>query len=162
VLGHRAGVARPEALPNLYLPLARTLTAHLHDDDSPPPTRGIAMRTAATTLAAAALLAIGGTAGAALSAGRGRAPVSRAAVAPAPVEVRTQVIHRTVHVVRRHIKPKRAAPPAPPPTLAPAPVRPVVAAATPRPARPLRTRSSATGSAGGGEHEHEHEGGGDD
>ena len=126
------------------------------------------MRTAATTLAAAALLAIGGTAGAALSAGRGRAPVSRAAVAPSPVEVRTQVIHRTVHVVRRHIKPKRVkraappAPPAPPPTLAPAPVRPVVAAATPRPARPLRTRSSATGSAGGGEHEHEHEGGGDD
>ena len=71
------------------------------------------MRTAATTLAAAALLAIGGAAGAALSAGR--APVSRAAVAPAPVEVRTQVIHRTVHVVR-HIKPKRvkrAASPAP-------------------------------------------------
>ena len=122
------------------------------------------MRTAATTLAAAALLAIGGTAGAALSAGRGRAPVSRAAVAPAPVEVRTQVIHRTVHVVR-HIKPKRvkrAAPPAPAPTVAPAPVRPVVAAATPRPVRPLRTRSSATGSTGGGEHEHEHEGGGDD
>ena len=30
------------------------------------------------------------------------------------------------------------------------------------PARPLRTRSSATGSGGGGEREHEHEGGGDD
>ena len=117
------------------------------------------MRTAATTLAAAALLAIGGAAGAALSAGR--APVSRAAVAPAPVEVRTQVIHRTVHVVR-HIKPKRvkrAASPAPAPTVAAAPVRPVAAAATPRPARPLRTRSSATGSTAGGEHEHE---GGDD
>ena len=62
------------------------------------------MRTATTTLAAAALLAVGGTAGAALSAGRDRAPVP-AAAAPAPVEVRTQVIHRTVHVVR-HIKPK--------------------------------------------------------
>jgi hypothetical protein len=45
--------------------------------------------------------------------------------------------------------------------VAPARAQPVVAAVAPRVARPLRTRSSATGS-GGGEHEQEHEGGGDD
>ena len=85
------------------------------------------MRTATTTLAAAALLAVGGTAGAALSAGRDRAPVPVAA-APAPVEVRTQVIHRTVHVVR-HIKPKRRKP---------------VAAAAPSPARRVTISSAAS------------------
>jgi hypothetical protein len=124
------------------------------------------MRTATTTLAAAALLAVGGAAGAALSAGRDGAPTPSAAVARAPVEVRTQVIHRTVHVVR-HIRPKRvkrAAPPAPvpPPAVAPVRAQPVVAAVAPRSARPLRTRSSATGPSGGGEREHESEGRGDD
>jgi hypothetical protein len=121
------------------------------------------MRTATTTLAAAALLAIGGTAGAAMSARPDHAP---AAVAAAPVEVRTQVVHRTVHIVR-HIKPKRpkrVVPPAPAPAPAvmPARAQPVVASVAPRSARPLRTRSSATGAPGGGEREHEHEGGGDD
>lgn len=120
------------------------------------------MRTATTAVVAAALLAVGGAAGAALSAGPGHPPVATVAAAPAPVEVRTQVIHRTVHVVR-HLKPKRARRPAPPPAavVAPARAQPVTAAVAPRSARPLSTRSSATGS-GGGEREHEHEGGDDD
>ena len=106
---------------------------------APLPTRGIAMRTATTTVAAARLLAIGGAAGAALSARPDRAPAP-AAVVPAPVEVRTQVIHRTVHVVR-HIKPKRvkrAAPPAPAP--APRCCRPAPSRRSPRWRRARRDR----------------------
>jgi hypothetical protein len=121
------------------------------------------MRTVTTTLAASALLVAGGAAGAALSAGLDRSPAAAATPAPAPVEVRTQVIHRTVHVVR-HIKPKRversASPPAPPPVVLPARAQQAVAPVPQRPARALRTGSSATGH--GGDDDREHEGGGDD
>jgi hypothetical protein len=132
--------------------------------------------------AGAALLGTGVIVGAAVPAGGGQPRVT--AAAPAPVEVRTQVIHRTVRIVRheRRKAPRHVAAPA-------AATAPAVAAAAPRvvtpapaataPARPLVTRSSATGSshaapplrtrasATGGAHEHEHEdgeheGGGDD
>lgn len=131
-----------------------------------------------------ALLGAGGVAGAALPVAAQRpTPV---AAAPAPVEVRTQVLRRTVRVVRherpKHLRPRRVAapvtesPPAPAPAVAPpvasapatrAPARPLATrsstTAAHRPAAPLRTRSSATGGRG---HEsddrHEHEGGGDD
>jgi hypothetical protein len=130
-----------------------------------------------------ALLGAGGVAGAALPVAAQRpTPV---AAAPAPVEVRTQVLRRTVRVVRherpKHLRPRRVtapeSPSAPAPAVAPppvasapatrAPARPLAtrasATAAHRPAAPLRTRSSATGGRG---HEsddrHEHEGGGDD
>ena len=133
-----------------------------------------------------ALLGAGGVAGAALPVAAQR-PAAVAA-APAPVEVRTQVVHRTVRVVRherpKHLRPRRA------PALAPAeppaaPAAPAPAAAAPAPAAtgrplvtrssgtaahrsapaPLRTRSSSTGGRGreGDDgHEHESEGGRDD
>ncbi len=53
------------------------------------------------------LLALGGLAGAALSAES--SPATGAAQTAAPVEVRTQVVRRTVHVIRRE-KPKRQKP----------------------------------------------------
>jgi hypothetical protein len=125
------------------------------------------MHPVTVTIAALGLLVTGGAAGAAL-AGR---PDSVGAAAtpsrPAPVEVRTEVIHRTVHVVR-HIRPKHrsvAAAPAAVPAPAPAPpsqqrvavaVPPSASAAT----RPLRTHSSTTGASHGDDGEHE--GGGDD
>jgi hypothetical protein len=126
------------------------------------------MRPAASVLAAAALLVVGGAAGAALTAQPDRAAVAAGPAPPAPVEVRTQVIHRTVHVVR-HIKPKKhpaAAPPAPAPAVVTARPQPAVASVArpaPRVVRPLRTHSSGTGG-GRGEREDggEHEGGEDD
>ena len=134
-----------------------------------------------------ALLGAGGVAGAALPVAAQR-PAAVAA-APAPVEVRTQVVHRTVRVVRherpKHLRPRRAAAPAPAqrlatPSAAPAPVHAAAAPATaasgrplvtrssgtaahrPAPA-PLRTRSSSTGGREGDDgHEQESEGGRDD
>jgi hypothetical protein len=104
------------------------------------------MRSVTTVLTAATLLVAGGAGGAALSARPDRAAAPSRAASPAPVEVRTQVIHRTVHVVR-HVKPKSAAAAPPAPVVAVAPARAQPTAATPaRPAaRPLRTRSSTTG-----------------
>jgi hypothetical protein len=116
-----------------------------------------AMHPAATALAAGGLLLAGGATGAALTAGSDTPATPERRAAPAPVEVRTEVVHRTVHVVR-HIKPKRRAAPA---TATPAVVAPrpqPVAATVARPARPLRTRSSATTGGGEREHEVEHEG----
>jgi hypothetical protein len=139
--------------------------------------------------AGVALLGAGGVAGAALPVAAQR-PAAVAA-APAPVEVRTQVVHRTVRIVRherpKHLRPRRpaaAAPaPAPPPAAPPpAPAARVPAATAPATAAagrplvtrssgtaahrsapsPLRTRSSSTGGRGGEGHEHEREGGGDD
>ena len=130
----------------------------------------------------AALFALGGLGATALDLQPNR-PVLQAA-RPAPIEVRTQVIHRTVRIVR-HEKPKRprtvATPAAaPPPTAAPAPPpRVTYAAAPPAPAgnvaplrtrtsgarrpkpavTPLRTRTSGAGRRGG---EHDGEGGGRD
>jgi hypothetical protein len=111
------------------------------------------------TTAAVGLLVAGGAGGLALFERPDRADVAATAARPAPVEVRTEVIHRTVHVVR-HIRPKRrlAAPPSPAAVQAPAPV----AARAPalRATRPLRSHSSATGASHGDDGEHE--GGGDD
>jgi hypothetical protein len=85
--------------------------------------------------ASATLLAMGGLAGVALSA---ESPSSSSAKTPttAPVEVRTQVVRRTVHVIRRE-KPKKAtpvakaaAPVAPTPVTAPAPVQRTATAPT--------------------------------
>lgn len=105
----------------------------------------------ASLIAAAALFGLGGLFGAALSSGTDSAPAPTAqSPTRMPVEVRTVVKRRTIHVYR---KPKRrqvqpaAVAPAP---VAPAPVRAVVPV-TPAPA-PLETRTS--GSSGGGrEHE---------
>jgi hypothetical protein len=118
------------------------------------------------TTAAVGLLVAGGAAGVTLFERPEPAGVAQAAAArPAPVEVRTEVIHRTVHVVR-HIRPKHriAASPAPVAVQAPAPPpqRTAVTAAPPAPraTRPLQTHSSATGASHGDDDEHE--GGGDD
>lgn len=102
-----------------------------------------------TALAAAALLVAGGAAGAALTAQADRSSAPARAAGPAPVEVRTEVVHRTVHVVR-HVRPKpkhvAAAPPAPAaPAVTPVTARPVAASPARPASRPLRTRSSATG-----------------
>lgn len=123
-------------------------------------------RSLASLLAAAALFGAGGLFGAALSAGRdpARAPVAAASPQP-PVEVRTVVKRRTVHVYR---KPKRRpvpvapAPTAAPVTVAPAPVR-ATAPVAPAPSRaPLVTRTSAAaGGHGDDEGEHESERGDD-
>jgi hypothetical protein len=111
--------------------------------------------------AGATLLALGGLAGVALSAESSPATGAAAKTAAAPVEVRTQVIRRTVHVIRRE-KPKRAkhairptSSAAPIPAAAPASVPRVVALpAQPqqRPA-PVRTRTSGASGSGSGEHE---------
>jgi hypothetical protein len=124
------------------------------------------MHPVTVTIAALGLLVTGGAAGAAL----GGRPDSVGAAAtpsrPAPVEVRTEVIHRTVRVVR-HIKPKHrtVAPAAPAAVPAPAPSPPQRVAATVAPpasaaTRPLRTHSTTTGASHGDDGEHE--GGGDD
>ena len=129
------------------------------------------VRVLARLLVGVVLLGLGAAGGAALAARPDPPPVPKAVSAPtAPVEIRTVIKRRTVHVYR---KPKRrhAAPPAPPvasaaPTAMPAPVvtaAPVrvtqpVAPAAPR--RPLETRTSGSGGKHGddeGEHEHESE-----
>jgi hypothetical protein len=104
--------------------------------------------------AAVGLLVAGGAGGLALFERPDPAGVAPTAARPAPVEVRTEVIHRTVHVVR-HIRPKRR-------IAAPPPQRVAVTAAPPAPRAtwPLRTHSSATGASHGDDGEHE--GGGDD
>lgn len=119
------------------------------------------------TTAAVGLLVTGGVAGAALVGRPEPAGVAATVARPAPVEIRTEVIHRTVRVVR-HIRPKHrvaAAPPAPAAVPAPAPSPPQRVAVTAAPpsspaTRPLRTQSSATGASHGDDGEHE--GGGDD
>lgn len=113
---------------------------------------------AGTTLAA-----LGGLAGMAVR------PEHAATADPAaaPVEVRTQVIRRTVRIVR-HARPRhrahRAAPApvAPPVRVAPAPPQPVTYAAAPPAApkrsEPLRTRTSGGKNGHGGDDGAEHEG----
>jgi hypothetical protein len=121
----------------------------------------VPMHPLTATTAAVGLVVAGGAAGVALFERPDSAGVAATAARPAPVEVRTEVIHRTVHVVR-HIRPKHrvAAPPAPAPVQAPPPpARAAVQAPAPRPTRPLRTHSSATGASHGDDGEHE---GGDD
>jgi hypothetical protein len=121
----------------------------------------VPMHPLTATTAAVGLVVAGGAAGVALSERPDGAGVAATAARPAPVEVRTEVIHRTVHVVR-HVRPKHrvAAPPAPAPVQAPAPpARAAVQAPAPRPTRPLRTHSSTTGASHGDDGEHE---GGDD
>lgn len=137
-------------------------------------------RTASHLAVAAVALVAGGATSAALFAHAD--PVRTAATVsapPAPEQVRTEVVTRTIHRVR-HVHPRhhRAAVAAAPPMPSSAPpvpvVTPVVRTAAPvaavrrttAPVRPLQTRSS--GAAGTREHEdsheseHEHEGGGDD
>jgi hypothetical protein len=103
--------------------------------------------------AGATLLALGGLAGVALSA-ESRHATSSAATATPPVEVRTEIVRRTVHVFR-HEKPKKVSTPpvrAAVPVPAAAPPRAVVrAVSAPAPApspAPVRTRTS--GGSGGG------------
>jgi hypothetical protein len=86
----------------------------------------VAMHPVTATTAALGLLVTGGAAGAALAGRPDRAGVAATPSRPAPVEVRTEVIHRTVHVVR-HIRPSTG------------PRRP----RRPRPSRPRRRRRSA-------------------
>ena len=126
----------------------------------------------------AALLGLGGLFGAALTAGSDSAPAPAAAVSPErqPVEVRTVVKRRTVHVYRKPKHRRRAvaaATPAPAPAAARAPVAapvapaPAVASAPVRASQPLVTRTSGSGRSheegeDRGEHEgREHEGGDD-
>ena len=120
-----------------------------------------------------ALLGVGGLVGAALTAGSDSAHAPAAAVSPErqPVEVRTVVKRRTVHVYRRPKHRHRAVTAAPaaapasvPATVAPAPA---VAAASVRASEPLVTRTSGSGRGhedgeDRGEHDgREHEGGDD-
>lgn len=112
-------------------------------------------RSLASLFIAAALFAAGGLLGAAISPGRDPAQSQTATASPQPpVEVRTVVKRRTVHVYR---KPKRRHV-APPPTAAPAPVAPApvraTAPVTPAPASaPLVTRTSGSAGAGHGDDE---------
>ena len=113
------------------------------------------MRVLVRSIVGVALLALGAAGGAAVTARPAPKVVS---AAPPPVEVRTVVRRRTVHVYRKPRHPRRRpAPvattvPPPAPTAAPAPVRVIQPAA---PSRPLVTRTS--GSGGGGEREHDGE-----
>jgi hypothetical protein len=116
-------------------------------------------RLLASLFAAAALFGAGGVFGAALSSGKDPAPAPTAqSPSRQPVEVRTVVKRRTIHVYRkpkrRHVAPPVAAPapvaPAPAPVRAAVPVAPVPARA------PLETRTSGSS---GGEREHEDDGG---
>lgn len=122
--------------------------------------------------------ALGVLAAFAIGAGTSKPATVPAAKKPAPVEVRTVVVHRTVKVVR-HQKPKKAKPASAPPAparsapavqiaQAPAPVQVSQPAPAKSYSKPLTTKSSG-GASGGGEHESgedsdsgEHEGGGDD
>lgn len=136
--------------------------------------------TLVTCTALTSVAALGGLAGATLSADS--TPATAADTTAAPVEIRTQVVHRTVRVVRhmhvkhhRKVAPVAAAPAVVPvsrpvaaaPAAAPAAAAPV---ATPAPApRPrVVTRTSGASTHGGSddhgsEHESEHESeGGDD
>jgi outer membrane biosynthesis protein TonB len=125
------------------------------------------LRPIATLSVAAALLGIGGLAGAALSDSPKPAAAPIAAPVPeSPVEVRTVVKRRTIHVYR---KPKKRPAPvaAPVPAPAPAPAPAPVAAPAPAPVRtsaPLQTHTSGASRGGDDEHEVEHEEheGGDD
>jgi len=127
--------------------------------------------------AGAMLLALGGVAGAAVNGQSSTPKAASAVVRPAPVEVRTQVVRRTIHITR-HAKPRparkpkaavlaappRAAAAAPPPAYS-TPVsapRAVPIAATRTATKPLRTSTSGSSGRTGGEREREHEGGGDD
>ena len=104
-------------------------------------------------ITALALVALGGLAGFALGAPHGDVTASKQK--PPPVEVRTEVIRRTIRI---HRKPK--APKPPPRAAAPASAPPAHAVLIAQPANPapasapVRTRTSG---GGGGEHEHEHE-----
>ena len=129
------------------------------------------VRVLARSLVAVALLALGAAGGAALAARPDQAAVPTVASAPAPpVEVRTVVKRRTVHVYRKPHHPRPApatasAPPAPAPAIAPAPAvaPPAVRVVQPTaPAHPLVTRTSGSGKGGGGEHEGGGEGEHDD
>jgi hypothetical protein len=128
-------------------------------------------RPLATLSAATGLVAVGGLAGAALA--TGPAPPARLPATPAmPVETRSVVVHRTVHVYRR---PKHHRIVVRPTTVRPAPSAPAVAAAPAAPAavRPLVTRTShhattakplvtRTSGASGGRHGDDGEGEGHD
>lgn len=111
----------------------------------------------------ATLLALGGLAGVALSA-ESQQTTSSAATPTPPVEVRTEVVHRTVHVIRREKAKKVSAPPAraatPVPAAAPSPsVARVVSAPAPSPSpAPVRTRTSGGSSGRGSDDGHEAEG----
>ena len=109
--------------------------------------------------AAAAVAVLGGAAAIALTSGPDPTPNSAATpVKRPPVEVRTKVIRRTIHRVKRERPQPSAAPPAssaaaatpstastPVPVVRAAPVQP--AATPPAPVEPVTTRTS--GSAGG-------------
>ena len=125
------------------------------------------VRVLARSIVGVALLALGAAGGAAFAARPDQTAVPAAVSAPAPpVEVRTIVKRRTVHVYRKphHPRPavvsapRTAAPPIAPAPVVPAPavrvVRPVAPAA---PAHPLVTRTSGSAGGGGGEREHEGE-----
>ena len=124
--------------------------------------------------AGATLAALGGLA--AYAVGSGEQQTTDPAASTQPVEVRTQTIRRTIHVVKRE-KPRRStrrsqggtAAPAPGPpsvpaqsTAAAAPPAPTRVVSAPAPTPPVTTRSSGSGSGRSGddddrEHEHENE-----
>lgn len=131
--------------------------------------------TLVTCTALASVAALGGLAGATLSADS--TPATAADTTAAPVEVRTQVVHRTVRVVRHvHVKHHRRAAPVAAPAVVPV-SRPVAAApaaapaaaapaATPAPAPRPRVVTRTSGASSHGEsddhgREHESEGGDD-
>ena len=129
------------------------------------------VRVLARSLVGIVLLGLGAAGGAALAARPEPAPVPKAVSAPAaPVEIRTVIKRRTVHVYRKP-KRRRAAPPIAPRTIAAAPAPTAIPAPTVRaapvrvtqpvaPRRPLETKTSGGGTRHGddkGEHEDEHD-----
>ena len=127
------------------------------------------VRVLARSIVGVALLALGAAGGVALAA-RPEQPAADVAVSgPAPpVEVRTVVKRRTVHVYRKPHRPRprpaavstpRSAPPAP--VVQPPAVRVIHPVAPAAPAHPLVTRTSGS-AGGGGEHEGDREGEHDD
>lgn len=100
--------------------------------------------------AGAALAGLGALGGAAVAPQPER-PTTTKVSAPAPPEVRTEVIHRTIHVYKhpkkRHAQPAAAAPA--PAAAAPAPVAAAAATTTPSSgyARPLSSHTSGAATA---------------
>lgn len=124
----------------------------------------LSMNVTRTQIAAGGTVtALGVLAAFAIGAGSNEPAAAPAAKKPAPVEVRTVVVHRTVKVVR-HQKPKKVKPasagsaPAVQIAQAPAPVQVSQPAPAKTYSKPLTTKSSG---GGGGEEEREHESGDD-
>jgi hypothetical protein len=113
----------------------------------------------------ATLLGLGALAGVAMSPGHGSASTAQK---PPPVEVRTQVIARTVRIHRRAKPPRQPPRPVAPPAAPPAPAAAALPSVAPRQVaaqpvapvthKPVRTRTSGASGGHSGERDDGHEG----